>query len=260
MDSEIYLDLDTFFHRLDPRTKIVTFLLTFIAIVLFEDPLWMLPVAFVVVLQLVVSGSARNLLRIRYVLIVLTISSLILWNLFAKGVTPLFWIFKLEPFLYSLARTMLMVLMISTGMILLSTTRNEELVLGMIRMGMPYRVGFAISTALRLVPTIASSTITISQAQRSRGLDLDSGNLLERIRKFLPLLVPVFISTIRSTNIFGMALESKGFGAREQRTFYLHLQMRTADYLVIAFSCLFVAVCIYMRILGYGMITGLTRF
>jgi energy-coupling factor transport system permease protein len=150
--------------------------------------------------------------------------------------------------------------MISAGMILISTTRNEELVLGMIRMGMPYRVGFAISTALRLVPTIASSTVTISQAQRSRGLDLESGNLLDRLRKFLPLLVPVFISTIRSTNIFGMALESKGFGAREKRTFYLKLQMRMGDYLVLGFAAVFIAASVYFSVMGYGQIRGLTSF
>jgi energy-coupling factor transport system permease protein len=260
MDAEIYLDNNSFIHRLDPRTKITTFLLTFVAILLYEDPLWMLPVAILVILQLIVSGSTRNLLRIRYVIIVLTISSLILWNLFSKGVTPLVWILSVESFSFAIARTMLMILMISTGMILISTTRNEELVLGMIRMGMPYRVGFAISTSLRLVPTIASSTVTISQAQRSRGLDLDSGNIIERIRKFLPLLVPVFISTIRSTNIFAMALESKGFGAREKRNFYLHLKMRRADYAVMIFAFLFVAVSIFFRLMGYGLIAGLTRF
>lgn len=260
MDAEIYIDNNSFFHRLDPRTKITTFLLTFVAILLFENPLWMLPVAFLVILQVVISGTARNLLRIRYVLIVLTISGMVLWNIFAKGVTPLFWVFTQEAFLFAVARTMLMILMICTGMILISTTRNEELVMGMIRMGMPYRVGFAISTSLRLVPTIASSTVTISQAQRSRGLDLDSGNIIERVRKFLPLLVPVFISTIRSTNIFGMALESKGFGARENRTFYQKLQMGTADYAVLAFAVIFVIVSIYLRLQGYGLIEGLTRF
>jgi energy-coupling factor transport system permease protein len=260
MDSEIFIDNNSLMHRLDPRTKITIFLLTFVAILLYEDPLWMLPVAFLVILQLIISGSAKNLLRIRYVLIVLSISSLVLWNLFSKGVTPLFWFLKVESFEFAIARTMLMVLMISTGMILISTTRNEELVLGMIRMGMPYRVGFAISTSLRLVPTIASSALTISQAQRSRGLDLDSGNVVERLRKFLPLLVPVFISTIRSTNIFGMALESKGFGAREKRNFYLQLKMRAADYAVLAFSVVFVVVSIYFRLAGYGMIQGLTRF
>ena len=152
-----------------------------------------------------------------------------------------------------------MILMISTGMVLITSTRNEELVNGMIRLGMPYRVGFAISTALRLVPTIVTSTLTISQAQRSRGLDLESGNLFERVKKFLPLLVPVFISSIRNTNIFGMALESKGFGASEKRTFYLDFHMNKTDYIVLAFSILFMLVSIYFAVMGYGKIEGLIR-
>ncbi len=260
MDSEIYIDNNSFIHRLDPRTKIITFLLTFVAILLFEDPVWMLPVTFLVILQLVVSGSLKNLRRIRYILIVLTISSLVLWSLFSRGVTPLFGFLTVEAFTFAIARTMLMILMISTGMILISTTRTEELVLGMIRLGMPYRVGFAISTALRLVPTIVSSTLTISQAQQSRGLNLQSGGLIARIRKFLPLLVPVFISSIRSTNIFGMALESKGFGARENRTFYLQLKMSRADWVILAFSAVFIAVSIYFYAAGYGHIANLRRF
>jgi energy-coupling factor transport system permease protein len=172
----------------------------------------------------------------------------------------LFWVFEVESFLYSLARTGLMILMVSAGMILITTTRNEELVLGMIRLGLPYRVGFAISTSLRLVPTIASSTMTISQAQRSRGLDLDTGNVLDRIKKFLPLLVPVFLSTIRNTNIFAMALESKGFGAREDRTFYLKLEMRKVDWVILVFAVVFTVASVVFAILGYGKIAGLTTF
>lgn len=260
MDSEIYIDNNSFIHRLDPRVKIIIFLLTFVAILLFENPLWMMPVTVLTILQLIISGALKNLRRILYILIVLTVSSMILWNLFSTGETQLFWRISVESLSFAVARTLLMILMISTGMILITSTRNEELINGMIRLGMPYRVGFAISTALRLVPTIASSTLTISQAQRSRGLDLESGNLLVRIKKFLPLLVPVFISTIRSTNIFGMALESKGFGARAKRTFYLVLEMKTVDYIVLGFAILFVLTSIYFAILGYGRIEGLTRF
>jgi energy-coupling factor transport system permease protein len=260
MDAEIYIDNNSFIHRLDPRVKIIIFLLTFVAILLFQNPLWMLPITVLIVAQLVISGALVNMRRIRYILIVLTVSSMILWNLFSTGETQLFWRISLESLNFAVARTMLMILMISAGMILITSTRNEELVNGMIRLGMPYRVGFAISTALRLVPTIVSSTITISQAQRSRGLDLESGNLLDRVKKFLPLLVPVFISTIRSTNIFGMALESKGFGAREKRTFYLVFEMNTADYIVLAFAILFMLASIYFAILGFGQIEGLIRF
>lgn len=260
MDAEIYIDNNSFIHRLDPRVKIIIFLLTFVAILLFQNPLWMMPITILIIAQLVISGALVNMRRIRYILIVLTVSSMILWNLFSTGETQWFWRISLESMSFAVARTLLMILMISAGMILITSTRNEELVNGMIRLGMPYRVGFAISTSLRLVPTIVSSTITISQAQRSRGLDLESGNLLDRIKKFLPLLVPVFISTIRSTNIFGMALESKGFGARDKRTFYLVFEMDTADYIVLVFSIVFMLVSIYFAILGYGQIEGLIRF
>ena len=260
MDAEIYIDNNSFIHRLDPRIKIILFLLTFVAILLFENPLWLLPVTILIVLQLTISGAWANMRRIRYILIVLTVSSMILWNLFSTGETQLFWRISVESLTFAIARTLLMILMISTGMILITSTRNEELVNGMIKLGMPYRVGFAISTALRLVPTIASSTVTISQAQRSRGLDLESGGLLDRLKKFLPLLVPVFISTIRSTNIFGMALESKGFGAKEKRTFYLVFNMKTVDYIMLAFAILFTLASIYFAVMGYGKIEGLVRF
>jgi len=260
MDAELYLDLDTVIHRLDARTKITLFMYTFIGLILFESPLWMLPLCSLIFLYGVVSRSLKNLRRISYILIVLIISSLIMWNIFSSGATPLFWFLDVESALFSISRTMLMVFMITGGMILISTTRNEALVLGMIKMGLPYRVGFAISTSLRLVPTIASSVIIITQAQRSRGLDLESGNIAARIRKFIPLLIPVFISTIRSTNIFAMALESKGFGAREDRTFYLQMKMGILDYVLLIFGLLFTLALIYFNLQGYGDIPGLIRF
>ncbi|MBS3753310.1 MAG: energy-coupling factor transporter transmembrane protein EcfT [Anaerolineales bacterium] len=260
MDIDFYIDSDTLIHRLDGRTKIMLFLASFIALVFFENPLFILPIAFLILLQNVLAGALVNIWRIRFLLFVLTVTGMLMWNIFTSGETDLFWFFDLESLLYSLSRTMLMLLMIISGLNLISTTRNEELVLSMIKLGLPYRVGFAISTALRMVPTIASSIQTISQAQRSRGLDLDSGNILERLRKFIPILIPVFISTIRDTNVFGMALESKGFGAKEERSFYLQMGMGRNDYLILALSFLVVMASIYLKILGLGSIPGLTKF
>lgn len=260
MDSEIYLDRNTLFHRLDPRTKILILMTVFVVVLYFEHPLWVLPISLLILLHGYLSKSLVNLKRIRFILIILTISSLVLWNLFSKGVTPLFGPVTVEGLLYSFNRILVMTSLITEGMIFLSTTRTEEFVLGMIRFGLPYRVGFAISTSLRMVPTIFSSVTIIGQAQRSRGLDLDSGNFIERVRKYTPLLIPVFVLTIRGTNVFGMALESKGFGARPKRTFFLKSQFGTADYLVIAFLVILLVVTTYLKIAGYGHIPGLTRF
>ena len=78
MDAEIYIDNNSFIHRLDPRIKIINFLLTFIAILLFQNPLWMLPITVLVVIQLIISGALVNMRRIKFILIVLTLSSMIL--------------------------------------------------------------------------------------------------------------------------------------------------------------------------------------
>jgi energy-coupling factor transport system permease protein len=260
MDQEIYLDRDTLFHRLDPRTKIFILMTVFVVVLYFENPLWVLPITILILLQGYFSKSLVNLKRIRLILIILTISSLVLWTLFSRGRTQLYGPISKEGLMFAVNRILVMVSLIIEGMIFLSTTRTEEFVLGMIRLGLPYRVGFAISTALRMVPTIFSSVSIIGQAQRSRGLDLDSGGLLDRMRKYVPLLVPVFISTIRGTNVFGMALESKGFGARPKRTFFLNPRFGRNDYLVMAFLVILFVVATYFKIAGYGTIPGLTRF
>lgn len=260
MEQELYLDRNTFFHRLDPRTKIFILLTVFLVVLFFEHPLWVLPFTLLIILHGALSQSLSNLRRIRFILIILTISSLILWTLFSDGVTPLFAYVEVESLLFAFNRILVMTSLITEGMVFLSTTRTEEFVLGMIRLGLPYRVGFAISTALRMVPTIFASFSIIAQAQRSRGLDLDSGGLADRIRKFIPLLIPVFVSTIRGTNVFGMALESKGFGARPKRTFYLNPQFERADYLIMAFLVVLLLVAIFLKIQGYGTIPGLERF
>lgn len=260
MDTEVYLDLDTVVHRLDPRTKILIFVAVFASIVFIDHPLWLFPFSLLVVIHGLVSRSLGNLRRIRYLLILLSTWGLVLWSLFVDGQTKLFWIFELEAIEYAISRTLLILSFIASGMILLSTTRNEELVLGMIKLGLPYRVGFAISTALRMVPTIIATTATIAQAQRSRGLDLDSGGFVERIRKNVPLLIPVFVSTIRGTNVLGMALESKGFGARPERTFYLETRFRRDDYVCMAFLVIVFAVATYVRLTGMSNIPGLIRF
>jgi energy-coupling factor transport system permease protein len=231
-----------------------------VVILYFEDPLWIAPLSFLVLMHGFASGSMANLRPLRHILLVLAISSIILWNLFANGKTPLYWIVERESFFYSIGRTLVMLSLAVEGIIFLSTTRYEEFTLGLIRLGLPYRVGFAISTAFRMVPMIVASAYAVAQAQRSRGLDLDSGNIIRRVRKYLPLLVPVFLSMIRSTNTFVMALESRGFGARKNRTFYLEIGFKKKDILCIACLALLFTAATYFKMAGCGVIAGLQRF
>ena len=259
MDPFLYLDRDTWVHRLDPRTKMLLLLGSFVLAFLYVNPLYGLGVLAVVLLF---GASARvliNLRRIWFVLLMIGVMTTILWSIFGGGTTPLFWFVEREAFLYAVGAALRIDVMIIAGMIFLSTTRNEEIATGLVKLGIPYRFAFAVSTALRLVPTIAATGSTIGQAQRSRGLDLESGNIIQRVRKNTPLLIPVFVSTIRSTNVFSMALESKGFGASTKRTYFLRLAMKRQDALVLLVFVLLLAAAVALRMAGYGGLEGFSR-
>jgi energy-coupling factor transport system permease protein len=144
---------------------------------------------------------------------------------------------------------------VSAGLLLLATTKNEEITNGLIRLGIPYPIAFALATAIRLAPTFADAGATIVQAQVSRGLDLDSKNIFSRFKRFAPLAVPIFISAMRYTNFLAMALESKGFRPDAQRTSYYEPRITGRDWLVLGTLTLTFAACLYMRLsLHWGTI------
>jgi energy-coupling factor transport system permease protein len=259
MDPSLYLDRDTWIHRLDPRTKMFLLLGMFALPFVFLNPLYVLAVLALVLLFGYLAESLVNLRRIWFILFMILLVTPIMWSILGSGRTPLFLFVEREALLYGLSAAQRIVITVIAGMIFLSTTRNEEVAIGLVRLGIPYRFAFAVSTALRLVPTIIATGLTIGQAQRSRGLDLESGNIFERIRKHLPLLVPVFVTTVRSTNVFSMALESKGFGALPGRTFYLRTAMSWRDALVILVFLALLAGCIALRVAGYGGLEGFSR-
>jgi len=252
MNIFLYLDKDTWIHRLDPRTKMIGVLIIFSICLCFNHPLYMAAISLAVILIAISAKALLNFWRLRFILFLLVVFSTVTWPFFAKGLTPLWSIGPLhvsrESLLYGLAMGLRLATFVGTGLIFLSTTRNEELTNGLIRTGCPYPIAFALSTALRLVPTFAGAGATIIQAQVSRGLDLESGNIFSRVSKFIPQAVPLFIYAIRHTNLLAMALESKGFSPESKRTLYYEPRMRPVDYVVLAFLTAILIILLYARI------------
>ncbi len=252
MNIFLYLDKRTWIHRLDPRTKIMGVLIVFSICLCFNDPLYMATISFGITLVAISAKALLNFWRLRFILILLIVFSIVMWPFFVRGAHPL-WSWgalhvSRESLLYGIAMGLRLATFVGTGLIFLSTTRNEEVTNGLIRMGCPYPIAFALSTALRLIPTFASAGATIVQAQVSRGLDLESGNFLSRVSKFIPQAVPLFIYAIRHTNLLAMSLESKGFSPESKRTMYYEPQMRRIDYVVLAFLILIFGLFLYVRL------------
>ena len=259
MDLYLYIDRESLLHRLDARAKLI-FLVGLLLLAVASDHPLLPGLLFLVVLGAAqAAGAWRSLRKVRTLLLIMSSFSLVAWSLFANGVTPLLGPVTIESLLYGLGTALKLSTTIAASFVFLATTRNEEISTGLIKLGLPYNAAFAFSTALRLVPTFVGAGGTIVQAQKSRGLDVETGSIMARMRKYLPLIVPIFASAIRSTNHLSMALESKGFGAKRQRTYYLQMQLRGADWLVLLLGIGLMVAFIFVRFLGYGKIPGLVK-
>lgn len=259
MNIFLYLDQDTPIHRLDPRTKLISALILFGICLCFNHPIYVAGISLGVLLVAFRAKALPNFWKLRFILLLLILFSSLLWPFFVPGPTR-WWgwgpfILSRESVLYGLAMGLRLSTFVGIGLIFLSTTRNEELTNGLIHLGVPYPLAFALSTALRLVPTFVGAGATIIQAQVSRGLDLETGSIFKRMGKFIPQAVPLFIYAIHHTNYLAMALESKGFDPRAKRTFYYEPKMQRIDFAVLIFFALLLMVLLYLRLgLGLGVI------
>lgn len=154
--------------------------------------------------------------------------------------------------MFGLGMGIRLLIMLWGGVWLLSTTTIEELTQASQRLGLPSRVGFTFSLAFRWVGILLGAGMGVIQAQRSRGLDISSGSIVERIGKYVPLVVPLIGNALRQTNLLAMALESKGFHPTAHRSFLVTGKMKRPDYAVLIFLGFAVGMSGWMRWQGIG--------
>jgi energy-coupling factor transport system permease protein len=256
---DLYLDRDTAIHRLDPRVKILGLVGLFALALTFNHPAYVAAAAAAMVLIASLARCLTNIWRLRVVFVVLFVFSSVLWAFMLRGPTELLRLgghlfLTRESVLYGVAVGLRLDAIVVAGIVFLSTTRVEEFTAGLRRLGLPFPMSFAFSLAFRFVPTFADSAYTIIQAQRSRGLDLESGGLLTRVRRHIPLLIPAVICAVRNTDVLAMALESRGFGGSTPRTEYMEIRMRPADILTCLVLLAAVATSLYWRLSGHGAV------
>jgi energy-coupling factor transport system permease protein len=149
---------------------------------------------------------------------------------------------------FAMAMTLRFLSIMSSFSLFFMTTSPDDLGLAMERAKVPYEISFTFTTAVRLVPTMALDAQTVIDAQRSRGLELDKGNLMKRIRNYIPILIPLIVSAIRRSIELAEALESRAFGATEKRESLVVLHMRASDYAVIVATAVIVVLSAYAHL------------
>jgi len=233
-------------HRLDPRVKFFFVLAMFIAAVMFYEllplmVLFILPVPFVLV-----AGVQRQWLRsLRGALFLATF--LFVFNLvfgyLSPGSTP----WGMSPPEYAGAMFLRFLVLVESFSVFFLTTSPDHLSLALEQSHVPFDITFAFTTAVRFVPVLAEEAQTIMDAQKARGLELERGNFMKRVRNYIPILIPLIVSAIRRSLELAEAMESRAWGAAKKRTNLYVLKMGRGDLVLILISIILLATAIYVR-------------
>ncbi len=229
-------------HRLDPRVKIVSTLLYLISLFLFKSiPGYLVATVFLaMVIKLSKVPFGYIVKGLKPVMMILMIT--VLFNLLlTRGGNVLFhkWIFTITADGLVMAVYMavrLVYLIIGSSLMTLTTTPNEltdaiEALLGPLgKIHVPvHEIAMMMSIALRFIPILLEETDKIMKAQIARGADLESGNMMQKAKAMIPILVPLFVSAFRRANDLAMAMEARCYRGGEGRTKMKPLRYRAAD-------------------------------
>jgi energy-coupling factor transport system permease protein len=141
--------------------------------------------------------------------------------------------------------TLRFVVLVESFSVFFLTTSPDHLGLALEQSRVPYEFAFAFTTAVRFVPVLAEEAQTIMDAQKARGLELEKGNLLKRIRNYIPVLIPLIVSAIRRSLELAEAMESRAWGAVKKRTNLYALKLHLGDYLLLALSIGILVAAVY---------------
>jgi energy-coupling factor transport system permease protein len=236
---------DSPLHMLDPRVKFFMTIVIFSTAILFMNFIILLLIFIIQIPIFVVGKIEREWLK--------TLRGGLFLALIIFGTNLLsFYFFRgrhltSDMLEFSLSLTLRFLVLITSFSIFFLTTSPDKLSLALDKAGIPYEFNFAFITAIRFVPVLADEAQSIIDAQKSRGLELEQGNFLNRIRNYIPILLPLIINSIRRSLEMAEAMESRAFGATKRRTNLYELEMNSMDYLVFAISVFTLLASLYAR-------------
>lgn len=238
-----YYPADSVVHRLDPRVKLMGTMVFLISLFLFDSfagyivatlflgcAIWLSKVP----LKFMLKG-------LKAIFMLLAIS--VIFNLFLTDGVVVVQIWKIKITQEGIRMAVFMAirlvyLILGSSLMTLTTTPND-LTDGMEKALSPLRklrvpvheISMMMSIALRFIPILLEETDKIMKAQQARGADFESGNLIQRAKSMIPILVPLFISAFRRANDLAMAMEARCYRGGEGRTKMKPLCYQKRDYM-----------------------------
>lgn len=241
-----YFPGNTMAHKLDPRTKLLLVVFYIVGLFCANSVLTygVMIVSFLISARVSKVGARALVQGLKPVLMIIIFTG-ILNLLFTPGdYLVQYGIFHISRQGITMAvRMVLRIMLLIMGTFLLTYTTSpirltdglERLMNGLKRLRVPvHELAMMMSIALRFIPTLIEETDKIMSAQKARGADFESGNIFQKAKALVPILVPLFISAFRRADELAVAMECRCYHGGEGRTKLNPLRYETRDYLVLA--------------------------
>jgi len=231
-------------HNLDPRIKFVYVCAIFVVAIIFGELLPLMILFFMQIPFVLLAGVKRQWLRsmrgAAFLATIIFLTNFVFAFIGGRAIA--------ESLENAVAMTLRFIVLVESFSVFFLTTSPDHLGLALEQTHIPYEFCFAFTTAVRFVPVLAEEAQTIMDAQKARGLELERGNFLKRIRNYIPILIPLIVSAIRRSLELAEAMESRAWGATKKRTNLYMLKMHRGDLVLILITVGILATAIYVRL------------
>lgn len=249
----LYVNKGTWLNQMHPYTKLL-YILAAISIPLIGGKLWLFPILIVCSLLLLASGkvikSAIPLIAFSFTLIIVIFLIQGLFN--HSNETVLldlgFLTFYKEGVLYATRIGLNILNMLLSFGVFILTTSPQDLVDELEKSGFSPKFGYIINSVFQILPQMFMTKDTITDAQRSRGMETE-GNLITRMKAFMPLISPVVMSSLINTRERAIALDIRGFGRKQKKTWLEDRPKHKGDRVIGIILVLLIIATIVWRVL-----------
>lgn len=239
----IYRREDKFLFKLNPILKIVSLIpLSLIVTVLYSPISLTLYLIVILLLAYFLANLRRcieSILALKYLFTVIFVT-IYIYTSYPQLLLNVYGL------VYAYTATLRFIILVILFSLFISTTNITDLAYTLTKLGLPYEIAFTLALTVRFIPTVARDIQAIYDAQRSRGLELERGGLLRRLKNLSAILIPAFTTTLLRVDRVAEALESRAFGAVKKRTYLSNVSVNRSDILFLLFSILLVLAIYYL--------------
>jgi len=253
-------------HALDPRAKLLWWICLIIVPILVTNPIILIVITLWIWFLAYLAGVASRMYRFLTVTYPIMVGFIVFtWPFFYTATPDQHFLFNWSIFhaswegiFYAFAMGMRIIMALTACIFFVMTTDLMDLAASVgqflqDRFGISYMFPLMIISSFKFLPEMSGDYITITNVFRSRALDIDSGSIVARFRKTIPVAIPLIDGMLGRAQIIAIALELKAFNPSDKnRTFYYQHDFSARDALFVLSGALLIAIGVIFKLIGWG--------